>query len=124
MGLGVGDAVIVGVGVGVCVGWGVGVCVGEGLGVGERDGDGVGVGEGDGLGFAETMFGWIKFEEISNSEITANTTTIKKVFLDLPICCPFNSFTGILLIASRMIFCTYLTNVFDFGSLKSCNTIM
>jgi len=50
------------------------------------------VGEGDGLGLAETIFGWIKLEENSNREITANTATPKKIFLNLSICDPFNCF--------------------------------
>lgn len=91
----------------------MGVCVGEGLGVGDREG----VGEGDGfasgekvgervvvdgdprvgvsgkISEAETIFGWIKLEEISNSEIIAGTAVPKKVFSNLPICYPFISFT-------------------------------
>jgi hypothetical protein len=66
------------------VGVRVGVCVGEG--------------EGDdffakgSMSEAETIVGWIKLEEINNSEITANTATFKKVFLNLPICGPFICF--------------------------------
>jgi hypothetical protein len=43
---------------------------------------------------AETIFDWIKLEEINNREITANTITLRKVFLNLLVCSPFNSFTG------------------------------
>jgi hypothetical protein len=38
---------------------------------------------------AETIFGWIKLEEINKSIITANTTAPEKV-LSLPICYPLN----------------------------------
>ena len=82
------------------------------------------MGEGDGLGFANTVFDWIKFAEISNSEMTAKTTTTKKVFLDLPICCPPSILKLKISSASRMNFCTYLTNIFECGSLKSYNTKM